>query len=77
MTETCKVKNIKVKIILDNEKKISCTLNMAGFDRFSDFIENQKTDHLKLTNVTLDGNIYNFLLLNKKRIIGYYDLEGE
>jgi len=77
VTETCKVKNIKVKIILDNEKKISCTLNMAGFDRFSDFIENQKTDHLKLTNVTLDGNNYNFLLLNKKRIIGYYDLEGE
>lgn len=74
---TCKVKNIRVKIILDNEKKLSCTLNMAGFDRFSDFIENQKTDHLKLTDVTLDGNIYDFLLLNKKRIIGYYGLEDE
>jgi hypothetical protein len=70
-------KNIQAKIILDNEKKISCTINMAGYDRFSDFIENEKSDHLKLTDVTLDGHNYDFLLLNKKRIIGYYDLMGE
>jgi len=70
-------KNIKLKIILDNDKKISCTINMAGYERFSDFIENEKADHLKLTDVTLDGNKYDFLLLNKKRIIGYYDLVGE
>lgn len=72
-----KIKNIKVKIILDNDKKISCTINMAGYDRFSDFIENEKSDHLKLTNATLDGNKYDFLLLNKKRIVGYFDLKDE
>ena len=70
-------KNIQAKIILDNDKKLSCTINMAGYDRFSDFIENEKAEHLKLTEVTLDGHKYDFLLLNKKRIIGYYDLRGE
>lgn len=74
---TYQIKYITAKIILDNDKKLSCTINMAGYDRFSDFIENEKTGHLKLTDVTLDGNKYDFLLLNKNRIVGYYDLVEE
>lgn len=66
-------KNVKAKIILDDEKVISGTVNVAGYNRFSDFIENEKTDHLKLTNVTIDGSIYKFFLLNRRRIFGYYD----
>ncbi|MFU8769928.1 MAG: hypothetical protein ACNA7H_09345 [Desulfotignum sp.] len=70
-------KNVKTKIILDNEKIISGTVNVAGYDRFSDFIENEKTDHLKLTDVTIDGSKYKFLLLNRKTIFGYYDTMEE
>jgi len=65
--------NIEIKIILDGNKILVGTVNMLGYDRFSDFIELDDSRFLKLSKVILGGNKYNFLMLNKSKILGYLE----
>lgn len=71
------VNNINVKILLINEKYLTASVNIIGFERFSDFINDMKEDHLKLTNVILNGKEYPFMLLNKNHVIGYFENKGK
>lgn len=74
MVEKWAVQNLKIKIVLDDTKILIGTVNMVGFDRFSDFIEKDNSKFLKLTNVTLGGTNYPFMMLNKFKILGYLPL---
>lgn len=65
------INNVKVKIILENSKVITGTVNIVGYNRFSDFIEQEKVQYLKLKDVTFAGNPYKFIMINRNKIIGY------
>jgi len=65
------VENIKIKILLINGNVMIGTVNMAGYDRFSDFIEKDESNHIKLTEVTINGNKYAFMIVSKEKVLGY------
>lgn len=65
--------NIKIKVLLVTDKILTGSINISGFNRFSDFIINSNEDHIKLTDVTLNGKNYPFMLLNKSSILGYFN----
>ena len=64
--------NKRVRVLLINDKFMSGDINIVGFERLSDFINNNKDSHISLTNVMLNGK-HSFMLLNKNNVIGYFE----
>jgi len=65
--------NKRIKVLLTNDKFMSGDINIVGFKRLSDFINNNNDTHLSLTNVMLNGKSHSFMMLNKNNVIGYFE----
>ena len=65
--------NKRVRVLLINDKFMSGDINIVGFERLSDFINNNKDSHISLTNVMLNGKSHSFMMLNKNNVIGYFE----
>ncbi len=67
-------KEAKVKITLEGNKVITGSVNIDGFDRFSDYIEyNEK--NIKIYNGSVGGNQFRFLIIPKDKICYYEPLK--
>lgn len=67
---------LKISINLDNGKKFIGNINTKYFDKFSDFIEGDNNQYIKLFNAyDYDGNnkkkFFKFLLIPKSKICFY------
>jgi hypothetical protein len=67
-------KETEVKITLEGNKVISGSVNIDGFDRFSDYIEHNEKN-IKIYNGTVGGNKFRFLIIPKDKICYYEPLK--
>jgi len=67
--------SVKVTLVLKRGDKINGFVHIVEFKRFSDFIETHSAKHIKLFNVTIEGDspvsLINFLLIPKRNIYYY------
>ncbi len=64
--------DIKVRIVLVNDRVITGRLNMNGFDRLSDFLDQDSNANLKVYNATYSGNTkIDFVIIPKSKVICY------
>lgn len=72
------VETINVNMKLEWRTVINGNLDMAGYSRFSEFLENDASDYLKLYNVELDNvTTAKFLVVPKSRVIWYEPWDDE
>ena len=74
MTEEYTKENKEIRVVLINGQSITGSVNIAGYKRFSDFIEKNAEDHLKMYQAIHDGRPYQFLMIPKLNIL-FYDPE--
>ncbi|MDX1285977.1 MAG: hypothetical protein R3182_13240 [Draconibacterium sp.] len=48
-------------------------INIVGFSRLSEFLEKDDSKYLKLIDVVLGGAQYTFFMLDKQKIVGFYE----
>ena len=62
--------NVKVKVRLINDKVIKGTLNISGYERLSDFLNNNNnTTYLSLYESVYNAEQNGFVLINKNNIL--------
>ena len=74
MTEAYVKESKEIRIILVNGQSITGNVNIAGYNRFSDFIEKNEENHIKMYQAIHDGRPYGFLMIPKTNIL-FYDPE--
>lgn len=67
--------DLEVKIFLQNETVISGKVNIAGCERFSEFIENDTNSCLKLYDCNVKGQSHKFILVPRDKVL-YYTVQG-
>jgi len=65
-----------IRVVLTNGQSITGNVNIAGYERFSDFIEVNKETHIKMYQAIHDGRPYTFLMIPKTNIL-FYDPESK
>ncbi len=63
-------KQVEVRIMIEGNKIITGSVNIDGFDRFSDFVEHND-QNIKVYNGAISGNKFNFVIIPKKKICYY------
>lgn len=67
-----KANSMKVTIQLNSGEQLNGEINIMEYERFSDFIENDTTSHIKLFNATrghnITGSMAKFILIPKGNI---------
>jgi hypothetical protein len=72
---------VKATFVLNNGVQLTGFVNIIEHKRFSDFIELHPLNHIKLSNVTIEGNssdsIANFVMIPKRNILYYKPLDEQ
>ncbi|PIE61021.1 MAG: hypothetical protein CSA29_05475 [Desulfobacterales bacterium] len=64
--------DIKVRIVLVNDKVITGRLNMNGFNRLSDFLDQDDNANLKVYDAVYAGNPkIDFIIIPKSKVVCY------
>ncbi|MDA3915810.1 MAG: hypothetical protein PF690_02415 [Deltaproteobacteria bacterium] len=67
-------KQVVARIMIEGNIIINGSVNIDGFDRFSDYVEHNEKN-IKIYNGTIDGNKFEFIIIPKKKICYYEPLE--
>ena len=67
-------KQVVMRIMVEGNIIINGSVNIDGFDRFSDFVEHNEKN-IKIYNGTIDGNKFDFIIIPKEKICYYEPLE--
>lgn len=67
-------KQVVMRIMVEGNIIINGSVNIDGFDRFSDYVEHNE-QNIKIYNGTIDGNKFDFIIIPKKKICYYEPLE--
>jgi len=64
---------VSIFILLTSGQKMTGKINIVGFNKLSEFLEKDESKYLKLIDVTLGGAQYKFFMLDKQKIVGFYE----
>lgn len=63
-------KQVEIRVMIEGNKIITGSINIDGFDRFSDFVEHSE-QNVKLYNGAISGTKFDFIIIPKKKICYY------
>ncbi|MDC3237137.1 hypothetical protein OAT93_00170 [bacterium] len=67
-------KQVKLRIMIEGNKIITGSVNIDGFDRFSDYVEH-KEQNIKIYDGVIAGNKFEFIIIPKDKILFYEPLK--
>ena len=67
-------KQVEMRILIEGNKIITGSVNIAGFDGFSDYIEHNE-ESIKIHNGAIGGHKFNFMIIPKQKICFYEPIE--
>ncbi len=72
-------KSLEVKLTLVNGKTVQGKMNIMGYKRMSDFIDDSTSNHIRLYDVKMPGatSTTSFILVPKTKVLFYEPEEKE